>query len=182
VRVFWDQGQINEIKAALRRIEASQSHAEKVLDRILELLKPHEAASLNLTVGTAVGECSQTAGIGETAMNLVSQQVVGTKTPLSIAPADADGNPATVDQADEPVQWTSTDPAVVEITDVAADGLSCMAHYRSAGTASVSVKADADLDPAELRELVDTIDFTVVAAGKPEAATLGITIGAAVPE
>lgn len=115
-------------------------------------------------------------------MNLVAQEVVGTKAPLTIAPADANGAPASVDTSDHPVTWTSTDPSIVEITDIAADGLSCTAHFRAAGTASVSVDADADLDPAELRDLIDTVDFTVVAAGKPEAATLGLTIGVAVPE
>lgn len=115
-------------------------------------------------------------------MNLVSQQVTGTKCQLSITPLDSAGAPATVDVADQPVKWVSTDDTVVSITDIAADGLSCNAHFLKAGTASVSVDADADLDAGELRNLVDTVDFTVVAAGKPEAATLGLVIGAAVPE
>ena len=115
-------------------------------------------------------------------MNLTTSQTAGNKCKVELHPADKDNQPASIDQQDKPVSVASSDEAVVSISDLAADGLSFVMHFLKAGSASVSIDADADLDAAEVRDLIDTIDVTVVAAGKPEAATLGITIGPSVAE
>ena len=115
-------------------------------------------------------------------MNLTTSQTAGNKCAVTLHPADSNNAPAAIDQTDHPVTVTSSDTNVVAVSDLAADGLSFQLHFLAAGTASVTIDVDADLDPGELRDLVDTIDVTVVAAHAPEAATLGIVIGAAVPE
>lgn len=94
------------------------------------------------------------------------------RAPLSVTPVDRKGNPTTTDSV--PV-WASSDPAIVEITDVSDDGLSCRAKaVGPAGTAQVSVRADAARGP-DIREIIGTVDFEVVAA---EAVSMNIAVGA----
>lgn len=93
---------------------------------------------------------------------------------LSVAFTTAAGNPARVDGVPA---WESSDPSVIEIVDVAADGMSCTARtVGPLGSVQVSVKADADLG-AGVREVaaVDTIEVMAaeavsasISAGPPE--------------
>jgi hypothetical protein len=162
-------------KSQLDRIEANTK-------KILALLTTRrEAVSLNPTLGPSVPE-GQPITEGAVSMNLVTSQTAGNKCLVSLHPADSDNNPAPIDQTDKPVAVVSTDDTTVSVSDLATDGLSFVLHFLKAGTASVSIDADADLDPGELRDLIDTIDVTVVAPSRPEAATLGIVIGPSVAE
>jgi hypothetical protein len=163
-------------KSQLDRIEA-------LLKKILELLNRREAVTLNTTLGPPVPEGKPLPTTkGAIRMNLVTSQTAGNKCLVSLHPADSNNDPAPIDQTDHPVTVTSTDDAVVSVSDLATDGLSFQLHFLKAGTASVNIDADADLDAGELRDLIDTIDVTVVAASRPEAATLGIVIGPSVAE
>jgi hypothetical protein len=94
-----------------------------------------------------------------------TQQVV-----LSIEPLDSKGNPAPV----EFITWGVDNPNVIALTP-AADGKSCLiAATGPLGTAMVSVKADADLDPNVTSDIVGTFEVQVT-GGK--ATTIKITAG-----
>lgn len=171
--LFWDS-------RWARRVEDKIDRIDETVSRILDRLRRTDAVRLNVTLGPSIPEAESFPE--ENDMSLVTSQTAGNKCLVTLHPADSNNQPAAIDQTDHPVQVTSSDPTIVEVSDVAADGLSFQLHFRSAGSAQVSIDVDADLDPGELRELIDTIDVTVVPPHAPEAATLGITIGASVPE
>lgn len=88
----------------------------------------------------------------------------GFETDLSATFADAEGNPASVEGA----SWSSSDEAVVEITDNG-DG-TAVAVGASPGTAVISLSADARFGPETV--LIDaTLDIEVV-AGEASTATI----------
>ncbi len=92
------------------------------------------------------------------------------KVTLSIQPVDARGNPAKIDGVPA---WSSSDPAVLEVTP-AADGLSAVAvPVGPLGVVQVNVQADADLGEG-VEEISDVIKLTVVGAA---AKNLGLTVG-----
>ncbi len=95
------------------------------------------------------------------------------KVPLTCAFVDASGAPAVVDGIPT---WSSSDPAICEIINVSADGLSCEASSVAIGTAQVSVSADADMG-AGVRAVVGVLDIEVLAA---EAVSAAISAGAPV--
>jgi hypothetical protein len=91
------------------------------------------------------------------------------KVALSIAPVDAAGNPAAVEE----VTWEVSDSAVLTLA-VAEDGLSAEVVTTGAlGTAQVSVKADALIGEG-VEELTGLLDIEVVA---DKAVSLGVTAG-----
>lgn len=91
---------------------------------------------------------------------------------LTIEARTAKGNVAKLDGV--PV-WEVSDAAIVAITP-AADGLSCnVKAVGPVGTAQVVVRADADLDVGEVREVIGTLDIEVVAG---EAVVIGVVAGA----
>jgi hypothetical protein len=93
------------------------------------------------------------------------------KVTVTIDPRNKKGNPAPVDGVPE---WASSDPAVIAVQP-SADGLSCVCVAGNAGSAQVEVRADADMDEGEVRELIGTIAFDVHPG---EAITLGMNAGA----
>ena len=79
----------------------------------------------------------------------------------SVAFVDGRGNPARVDGV--PVWELSGDP--IGTVEAAADGLSAVVTLNgSLGLAQIIVRADADLDAGEERELLVTGDLEIVAA------------------
>ena len=79
------------------------------------------------------------------------------QTTVTIKPQDKKGNPAPVDGAP---QWLVDNPNVLALTP-SADGLSCLvAAVGPLGTATVSVKADADLGGG-VTELVGLLEVEV---------------------
>ena len=91
---------------------------------------------------------------------------INPKTPAQ-NPADLDGLAA----------WSMLEGEGIITIEPAEDGKSCWAHAQAIGSALVEVKADADLDEGEVRELSDSYAITVVGA---EAELLGA--GAGEPE
>lgn len=87
---------------------------------------------------------------------------------VTLAPVTAAGNPAPLDGT--PTWTVSEGDCTIEVS---ADGLSA---YLVSGSANVInqivITADADLDEGEVREISETIVYTVVPA---EAAALGVT-------
>ena len=93
----------------------------------------------------------------------------------SIAPVDAAGNPASIDGA--PV-WNSADPTLFSVT-AAADGLSAViVPLGAAGTAQLSVSADADLG-AGVITITGTLDIEVVGG---QAVAINIVPGTVEPK
>jgi hypothetical protein len=171
-----------------KRRKSQLDRIESLLKKIFALLsRPNEATSLNPTVGPFVPEGDplpepHQLSKGKVLMNIVAQAIAGMKARVTLNPLDKDGGPATVDTSDRNTIVASTDEAKMTVSDIAADGLSFTVHALAAGSAQISIDPDVDLDTGEQRSLVDTIDFTIVAVGKPEAATLNIAIGTFVPE
>ena len=91
------------------------------------------------------------------------------KAKVTVKPLTAKGNPAPVDDAPG---WSISDPAIASLV-VAPDGLSADVIAGGVGIVVVTVSADADLT-AGVREIVGTLDVTVVAA---EAASLTLEAG-----
>ncbi|MGI0075864.1 MAG: hypothetical protein ACREAU_00480 [Nitrosopumilaceae archaeon] len=94
------------------------------------------------------------------------------KVELGIRGVTAGGKPAHFDGM---TVWESSDPAVVML-EVGDDGLTASAIGVTVGTAQISVRGDADLDPGEteFREMVGVLDIRVVEA---EAQTIELTTG-----
>jgi hypothetical protein len=96
------------------------------------------------------------------------------KVKLSIAPVDAAGNSAPVQNP----QWLSTDPGVLTV-EPSVDGLSASAvAVGPLGTAQVQVSADADLGSGVVA-LTGILDVQVVAG---QAVSLGILAGTPEPK
>lgn len=75
---------------------------------------------------------------------------------------------AVLDQQDAPLTVESSDPAVVEATllpFVEGEPRKVQIRTLAPGLASVTAKADADLDPGEVRQIVAQLDFEVTEAG-----------------
>lgn len=90
---------------------------------------------------------------------------------ITVAPADAAGNPAAIDGV---VTWTSTDPAIIAVQP-APDGFSCfVAAAGKLGNAQVTCSADADLDPVAVSEIRGLLDVMVVAG---PAVGFALTVG-----
>jgi hypothetical protein len=89
-------------------------------------------------------------------------------------PTDAKGQPASLDGAPA---WESSDPSIVSVAS-APDGLSASCIAGVVGAARVTVTADVLFGP-EVKNLVDFIDFTVIAG---EAVGLGVTLGTPQPQ
>jgi len=78
-------------------------------------------------------------------------------TVLTIAPTDADGDPAAV----ENVVWTTNNPDVVSLT-TGSDPLTCQVYSRGVlGQAEITVEADADLGEG-MSPLTETAYVTVI--------------------
>ena len=88
------------------------------------------------------------------------------KAKVTVKPLTAKGKPA---QVDGPPGWSISDVSVASLV-VAPDGLSAEVIGVSAGTATVTVAADADLTSG-VRQITGNLDVTVTAA---EAATLSL--------
>lgn len=98
------------------------------------------------------------------------------KASLSIAPVDAKGNPAKVQ--DGSVVWSAADSTIVTLTP-SADGLSCdCAAAGPLGTTQVNVSADADLGDG-VTTIAGTLDVQVQAG---QAVSLGISAGTPVEQ
>lgn len=94
----------------------------------------------------------------------------GQQVPLSVAFLDKHGHPATVDGAPE---WFVDNSEVLAL-EPAADGMSCLIKaVGPIGTATVSMKADADLGDG-VKELVGLFEVEVTAG---QATTVVITPG-----
>jgi hypothetical protein len=91
------------------------------------------------------------------------------------SPVDVDGNPAAIDGVPA---WESSDPAVVELTDISPDGLSAVAHHRSVGTAQVVISGDADLAEG-VKEIQTPVDFNCLGG---EAVGFAVTVGNPEPD
>ena len=87
---------------------------------------------------------------------------VGTVLTASVEWTDQYGNITTVDEA-QPLQWTSSDETVATLT-VAEDGAVTVTSTGKPGVVQVSVKADADRDEGEVRELIALGDLEFVPA------------------
>ena len=97
---------------------------------------------------------------------------VGKQVKASVKFVDKFGNAAAVDGV--PV-WGSSDPSVVEVVDVAPDGLSCTIRTVGVvGSAQVAVNGDADLGEG-VRNVGALVDVSVVAA---EAFSAAVEVGA----
>lgn len=95
---------------------------------------------------------------------------------VSISISDSQGRPATVDGA--PV-WASSDETILTV-EASADGMSAAVNTVGAGTARISVTADADLGSGT-QEIVGVSEDVVVALGPSHtASTFGFTFGAPV--
>lgn len=91
---------------------------------------------------------------------------------VTVSFVDRAGNPAKVDGVPA---WSSSDDTVVTVTP-AADGLSAVVSSTDKiGTAQVVVRADADLDAGESREIMGSLDLETVGG---EAMTASISAGA----
>lgn len=91
------------------------------------------------------------------------------KATVTVKPLTAKGNPAPVDGAPG---WSISDPAIASLV-VAPDGMSADVIAATAGAATITVAADADLTSG-VRQITGVLDVTVVAA---EAATLVLEAG-----
>ena len=103
----------------------------------------------------------------------------GQKLPFTLNITDAAGNPAPVDGV--PV-FTVSDPALIAISDLAADGMSgFVTNLNVLGTATVHVEADADLGSGVSTIATDSEAINVVDVPAPPATGVGMVFGAAVP-
>lgn len=92
---------------------------------------------------------------------------------LTIHPVDKAGQPAKVDGAPN---WSSSDPAVIDVVPDA-DGLSALCVTKGPqGTAVVTVAADADLGSG-VTNISDTAAFTVIGG-----TAVGLGLEASQPE
>lgn len=98
------------------------------------------------------------------------------KVPLSLKVEDIAGNPATLDGA---AVWSVSDPDILTLEDISADGLTATAvAVGPPGTSQVNVTADADLGEG-VRTLTALIDIEVRPS---EAVALSIAFGTPVPK
>jgi hypothetical protein len=76
---------------------------------------------------------------------------------VSIAAVDKKGQPAPL----ESVQWSTDNPNLLALTP-SADGKTCtIAAVGPLGSATMTAKADADMDPANTVEIIGTLDVTI---------------------
>lgn len=149
------------IRKTLGEIQAQQAIDSQAIQEIKAQVVPGPAVKI-LFIADLEGQIT----IGVTQMNMTDTQQVG----LTIQPVDAKGNPAQVDGA--PV-WASSNTEVVSIT-AAPDGMSATAvAVGPLGTATISVKADADLG-AGVTTIAGTLDITITGG---VATTVTITAG-----
>ena len=95
---------------------------------------------------------------------------------VQVAYVDGHGNPAAVDG---PVQWDTSNAAIVDIRTDANDTTLCtLTAVGTLGTAQVTAEADADLGNG-IRTLVTTLDVTTV-AGEAVAGSISV-VGEAQP-
>lgn len=92
------------------------------------------------------------------------------KLPISVAPVTAGGKPAKI--AGAPL-WSSSDINVVTL-EVAADGLSAIANAVNAGSATITIAADADLGGG-VNQISNTTNIAVTLA---QATALNVSVGA----
>lgn len=88
--------------------------------------------------------------------------------------ADAQGRPATVDGVPS---WASSDETVLKVTP-AADGMSAAVDPIAAGTARVTVTADADVGAGVVTITGVSEDVTVTIGTAHQAATMTLDLGA----
>ena len=156
------------IRRSLAEIQAQQAKDSATLQDVKTLVQQIQE---ELVPGPAVGfiftaDLEGQITVGVTQMNMTDSQQVG----LSIQPVDKKGNPAAVDGVPE---WASSNSEVVTV-EAAADGLSAVAKaVGPLGTATVSVKADADLG-AGVTEIAGSLEITITAGG---ATSVTITAG-----
>lgn len=96
---------------------------------------------------------------------------VGVVKTANVAWADAAGNVARIDESDQALVWESSNAAVMTVVANAAPATGATCTMIAPGTAQVIVRADADLDTGEVRELVVVGDVEVV-AGEAVAGTI----------
>jgi uncharacterized protein YjdB len=92
---------------------------------------------------------------------MASTAVVGDTKTASVKWLDAKGNEATVDTADKPIVWASSNEAVMAVVG---NGNSATVTMLAVGAAQLTCTADADRDAGEIRDLVAMEDVTVIAA------------------
>jgi uncharacterized protein YjdB len=83
----------------------------------------------------------------------------GTQVRASIQPVDAEGNPAKVDGIPT---WSSSDKSIVDVTNVATDGLSANVMAIAPGSGQINVVADADLGEGS-KPIRGVLDVSVTA-------------------
>jgi hypothetical protein len=92
----------------------------------------------------------------------------------TISAKSAAGNPATLDESDNPITWESSDPNIVSVTP-SSDRMSAeIAAAGPVGMAQITVRADADVDPGEIRELAGILEVEVISG---EAVTIEVVPG-----
>lgn len=97
------------------------------------------------------------------------------KVRMQVRAVDAKGNSAVL----ETIVWETTDANVVSLEQDPNDPTVCWAWGGAVGNASVNVRADADLDIGETRELSGSLDFTIVSG---EAMVLTVEAGTPEPQ
>ncbi len=143
-----------------RMILAKLDYIEAITKQILEQVIPAPAVTLNLT-----------AEIDGQIFTGVAKMTDTQQTALAINPRDKKDNPAVLDGLP---QWLSSNTEILNPV-ASADGLSCQVKaVGPLGTATITVKADADLGEG-VRTIQDSIEITVTGG---EATGLGLTAGA----
>ena len=92
---------------------------------------------------------------------MASTVVVGETKTATVAWVDAQGNAATVDEADQAIVWASSNEAVMTVVGT---GSTATITVVGVGTAQLTCTADADKDAGEIRELVAMEDVNAIAA------------------
>jgi hypothetical protein len=152
---------LHEIQQQQARDSDTLHDIKAIVQQIQDEISPGPAVRIIFTADLE-GQIT----IGVTQMTMTDSQQVG----LTIQPVDKKGNPAPVDGVPA---WASSNTEVVTVTP-AADGMSAVASaVGPLGTATVSVKADADLGSG-VTEIAGTLDITITAGA---AATVTITAG-----
>lgn len=141
-------------------LRKEQLEQRAILEQILaEVAEPVPGPAVAIRFKIIDPETGQTIQEGDSPLNVVlnrrtKRRVIGT-------PVDSDGNPTTLDQADQPTEISNGNPAVT-LSEIDLSTLSfTMEAGGAAGIGPISITGDADRDAGEVTPISGVLDVTV---------------------